>query len=58
MFALEQRVHVNAERQLDGFAGSARGSDDDDATFGVRSVAVGVRIRRKVVVAGRVHGEG
>ena len=49
---LEQRVQMQAQRELDGLAGGARGGDDDDAPGGMGRVAVGVGIGRKVMVAG------
>ena len=52
---LEQRVEMQAERQLDRLARGARGGDDDDSALGMGSVAVGVGIGGKVVVAGGVH---
>ena len=53
---LEQRVEMQAERELDRLAGGAGGGDDDDPALGMRGVAVGLGIGREMVVAGGVHG--
>ena len=55
MLPLEQRVEVQTERELDRLARGASGGDDDDAAVGMGCPAVGVGIRREVVVARRVH---
>ena len=56
VLALEQGVEVQAQRQLDRLAGGAGGRDDDDPAAGMRGVAVGVGIGRKVMIAGGMHG--
>ena len=53
---LEQRVHVEPERQLDRLAGGARRGDDDDAAAGMGGSPVRFGIDREVVVAGGMHG--
>jgi hypothetical protein len=55
MLALEQRLEVQAERQLDRLARRARRGDDDDATRGMGRMSVGVGIGGKMVVARRVQ---
>jgi hypothetical protein len=47
---------VETEGELDGFAGGAGGSNDNDPPGRVRGMSVGVGIRRKMMVAGRMHG--
>ena len=55
VLALEQRVEVQPERQLDRLARGARRGDDDDPSLGMGRVAVGVGIGRKMMVAGGMH---
>ena len=52
---LEQRIQVQAHRELDRLAGRTRRRNDDDAPRGMGRVAIGVGIGRKMVVAGRMH---
>jgi hypothetical protein len=55
MLALEQRLELKAQRQLDGFAGSPGGRDYNDPTgrrFGREKC---LRIGREEVIAGNAH---
>jgi hypothetical protein len=55
---LQEGVHLDAERQLDRLAGGAGRSDDDNAALGMGRMAVSIGVRREMMVAGGVHGEG
>ena len=56
MLALEEGVEVQAQRQLDRFTRGARGRDHDDPSARMRGVSEGIGIRRKVMIAGGMHG--
>jgi hypothetical protein len=56
VLSLEERIYVDTERQLDRLTRGAGGSDDDDTALRVGRVPIGLGIRRKVVIAGGVHG--
>src|SRR6266446_4598295 len=55
MFAFEQRFEVQAQRELDGFAGGTGGRNDDDPPGGRLSCEKGLRIGGEEVVAGYTH---
>ncbi len=57
MLPLQQGVEVQSQRELDGLARRPGRSNDDYPAVPVRRPAVRVRINRKVVVAGGVHGQ-
>ncbi len=57
VLTLEHRLQVEAQGQLDRFAGGPGRGDDDDASGRMGGVPVGVGIGRKVVVARWPHYE-
>ena len=52
MLALEDGLDVSGERKLDGFAGGARGGNDDDSTTRMLGAPIRFGVRREQVVAG------
>ena len=54
-FPLQQCVDVCRQRQLNGLTGRSGGCDDDNPAFGMRRVAIGIRVGREMVVARGVH---
>jgi hypothetical protein len=53
----QQRLDVQAERDLDRFTGGAGRRDDDDSAPRMLGAPVGVDVGRKCVVAGWMHRE-